>query len=306
MAAAVLHPVIQLLLAEQQAVHTGLPGGLGQAQTPEERAEALKFPEKNKPKDFKDPCAVAPDHSDAHDLMAVHINRLISRLIASKYFYKEYEQLALDWLEDQLKMRAAVQFRLALKEAKRVATTSGIGPNSVLYRTFRDMLLAYPAHGVKASIMRRRAAELVWSPTKTVGEIHSAWMAYCETYDHAAALTQPLADVTLAVPAQDWATLFTEMQGVFPSCVTTLIINHPDRFTMLAPIVGAGMELGAATSLAQMAVPVPGTTTQATLIMGGAQPEGYVYVGLNQGLSVWGHTDIVTASVTDGNEAGNV
>jgi len=221
------------LLAEQQAVHVGQPGGLGQAQSREERAVALRFPEKNRPKDFRDPCDVAPDHPDAHDLMNTHIHRLMTRLIASQYYYKEYEQLALDWLEDQFKGRAAVQFRIVLKEAKRVATTSGIGQNSVLYRALRDMLLAYPAHGVKASIMRRKKDELVWWPNKTVPEIHSLWMAYYESYDRAVALTQGFADVTLMVPAQDWATRFTEMQEVFPSWITTLIINYPDRFTSM-------------------------------------------------------------------------
>ena len=34
--------------------------------------------------------------------------------------------------------------------------------------------------------------------------------------------------------AQDWATHFTGMQAVFPSWVTTLIINYPDRFTSMA------------------------------------------------------------------------
>ena len=70
-------------------------------ETPQERAEALKIPEKNKPKDVRDPCEVVHDHPDAHVLMAVHTNRLMSRLIASKYFYNEYELLTLDWLEDQ-------------------------------------------------------------------------------------------------------------------------------------------------------------------------------------------------------------
>ena len=47
-----------------------------------------------------------------------------------------------------------------------------------------------------------------------------------------------------------------------------------------------------ATSLAQMAAP---STPRAPLIIGGAQPEGYIYVGLNHGLSVWGHADVVAA-----------
>ena len=51
-------------------------------------------------------------------------------------------------------------------------------------------------------------------------------MAYYEAYDRAVDLTRNLADVTLIVPAQDWATRFTEMQAVFPAWVTTLIINY--------------------------------------------------------------------------------
>jgi hypothetical protein len=35
--------------------------------------------------------------------------KLMNRLIASKYFLKELEQLALDWLEDQFTGRAADQ-----------------------------------------------------------------------------------------------------------------------------------------------------------------------------------------------------
>jgi hypothetical protein len=144
------------LLAEQQGVHQGQPGGLGHALDAPARAEMLRFPEKNRPKDFRDPCEIAPDHPDAHYVMAVFIIRLMNRIIASKYFFKEYEHAALDWLEDQFKLRAAVQFRLVLVEAKRTATTSGIGQNSVLYRALRDMLLAYPAHGVKASITKKK------------------------------------------------------------------------------------------------------------------------------------------------------
>ena len=166
--------------------------------------------------------------------MAVFIIRLMNRIIASKYFFKEYEHAALDWLEDQFKLRAAVQFRLVLVEAKRTATTSGIGQNSVLYRALRYMLLAYPAHGVKASITKKKTEQLVWAPNKTVAEIHTTWMEYYEAYDRAVDLTRNLTDVTLIVPEQDWPTRFTEMQAVFPSWVTTIIINYPGRFTSMA------------------------------------------------------------------------
>ena len=40
------------------------------------------------------------------------------------------------------------------------------------------------------------------------------------------------------------------------------------------------------------------STPKSPLIVGGAQPEGYLYVGLNQGTTVLGHVDIVAASIT--------
>ena len=55
-----------------------------------------------------------------------------------------------------------------------------------------------------------------------------------------------------------------------------------------------------ASSFAQLAATC---TPWAPLITGGDQPEGYLYVGLNHGLSVWGHADVVAASVElDGDE----
>jgi hypothetical protein len=35
------------------------------------------------------------------------------------------------------------------------------------------------------------------------------------------------------------------------------------------------------------------------MILGVAQPEGYVYICTKQGLAIWGHTDIVQASMMD-------
>jgi hypothetical protein len=73
---------------------------------------------------------------------------------------------------------------------------------------------------------------------------------------------------------------------------------------MAAPSSGPGVASIAAEPLMQMADPVP---APAPLIIGGAQPEGYIYVGLNYGLSVRGHADVVAASVTELNsEPGNV
>jgi hypothetical protein len=44
---------------------------------------------------------------------------------------------------------------------------------------------------------------------------------------------------------------------------------------------------------------VPPTAAQAPMILGGAHLEGYVYICMNQGLAIWGHPDIVQASMTD-------
>ena len=85
------------------------------------------------------------------------------------------------------------------------------------------MLLAYPEHGFKAAILQKKRAVLVWSANKTAAEIHSAWMMYYKSYGRAVALTHNLADVTLIVPAKDWATRLTEMQDVFPPWVMALL-----------------------------------------------------------------------------------
>ena len=133
----------------------------------QERTDLLNFAHKNKPRDYSDSCSVALDHVNSHDLMCKHIVKLTKRLIASKYLLKDLEQLALDWLEDQLTGRTADQWHIVVREASREGTTADIGPNSVLYRTLRDMLLAYPAHSVKATIMSRKATDLVWAPNRT-------------------------------------------------------------------------------------------------------------------------------------------
>ena len=176
-------PLLAPLLAEQQGVQPGAPGGLGQAMDPAARAAALQVAQRSRTKNLNSPAVIAPDAPDAHDAMAVQINRAMMRLIASNYFYKECEAMALDWMKDQFQDRTAVHFRLVLKEARRVATTSGIGQNSVLYRVLRDMLLAYPAHGVKASILLKRQKLLVWDKEKTVAQIHVDWMEFYEMYD---------------------------------------------------------------------------------------------------------------------------
>ena len=68
--------------------------------------------------------------------------------------------------------------------------------------------------------------------------------------------------------------------------------------TMSPSGVGPGIDVGAAAPVIQLATTVP-LPAQAPLIIGGVQPDGYIYVGMNQGLSVWGHAEIVAASVTE-------
>jgi hypothetical protein len=223
------------LQAQQAGVYAGQPGVLGAAMPAQERTDLLTFARHNKSKDFRDSFSVGPDHVNAHAIMCKQIVKLTKRLIASKYFLKELEKLALDWLEDQFTARAADQWHIAVRESSRTATTSGIGPNSVLYnRVLSDMLLVYPAHAVKAAIMRRQATDLVWASNKTTVEIHSIVMEYYEAYDRAVVQTQGMADVTMIVPAQDWATRFTEMQGTFLLWALSLITNFPDSFTNMA------------------------------------------------------------------------
>ena len=82
--------------------------------------------------------------------------------------------------------------------------------------------------------------------------------------------------------------------------------NSAGGETVSASGVGLGIDTSAAALVMQIAaaVPLPG---QAPLVIGGVQPEGYIYVGMNHGMSVWGHADVVAASVTELNgEPGNV
>jgi hypothetical protein len=101
------HPILTGLLAQQQGTHQGAPGGLGNPLDANERAILLKHASQFKPVTFLECCSVAPDHIDAHENMAKHIGKLASRLIVSKYYLKELEQVAMDWIQDQFSGRAA-------------------------------------------------------------------------------------------------------------------------------------------------------------------------------------------------------
>ena len=72
-----------------------------------------------------------------------------------------------------------------------------------------------------------------------------------------------------------------------------------------ARVAAVGPPGNDATSLAQMTIQGPPATHRAPLVIGGAQPAEYIYVGLNLGQSVWAHADIVAASVGDLGEAGS-
>jgi hypothetical protein len=69
------------------------------------------------------------------------------------------------------------------------------------------------------------------------------------------------------------------------------------RQDQLLSRVGAALPQGAGMPLAVLMAPP--AVAQAPMILGGDQPEGYVYIGTNQGLTVWGHANIVQASLTD-------
>jgi hypothetical protein len=83
------------------------------------------------------------DAPDAHDIIYKHITILMNKLVAARWFLKELEPVALEWLAAQFKGRAADYWQRIVGVARVTATTSGIGKQS--YRCLRDMLLAYLA-----------------------------------------------------------------------------------------------------------------------------------------------------------------
>ena len=160
--------------------------------------------------------ALAPDEPDAHEAVHRYITILMDKLIAAKWFLKDLEVVALEWLAGKFTGRAAEKWTRVVAAARITATTSGIGHNSVLYRCLRDMVLAYQAVGIKAHLQLRKLRDLVWSRKDTVAQTASKVLAFFEAYDRAVELTRHLG-VTLQVPAQDFATRFTEMQGAVGS-----------------------------------------------------------------------------------------
>jgi hypothetical protein len=209
----------------------------------------------------RSPFSLAPDEPDAHEAIHKHITILMEKLIAAKWFLKDLEAVALEWLASQFTGRAAEKWTRVVAAARVTATTSGIAHNSVLYRCLRDMVLAYPAVGIKAQLQMRRLRDLPWNRKDTVAQTASRIIAFYEALDRAVELTRHLG-ITLQVPPQDFATRFTEMQAYFPGWASQLVVDHPERFTSeqacWAALVeeaarkAAGKAMGAAGGLAQL------------------------------------------------------
>ena len=207
---------------------------------------------------------MAPDDPDAHEAIYKHITVLMEKLIAAKWFLKDLEAVALEWLAGQFTGRAADKWTRVVAAARVTATTSGIAENSVLYRCLRDMVLAYPAVGIKSQLQMRKARDLPWQRKDTVAQTASRIIAYYEALQRAAELTRHLG-ITLQVPFQDWPTRLTEMQTYFPGWASQLVVDHPERFTneqdCWAALVeeaarkAAGKAMGAAGGLAQLGMP---------------------------------------------------
>jgi len=225
-----LLPLLQRLLAAQQLVHRGVPGGLDRDVTPEELEVLHRHAARFRCDRVRSPFSLAPDEPDAHEAIHKHITILMDKLIAAKWFLKDLEAVALEGVASQFTGRAGEKWTRVVAAARVTATTSGIGHNSVVYRCLRDMVLAYPAVGIKANLHMRKLRDLVWHHKDTVTQTASRVLAFFEAYDRAVELTRHLG-VTLQVPAQDFATRFTEMQGHFPEWANQLVVNHPERFT---------------------------------------------------------------------------
>lgn len=223
-----LHPTLRLLLVKQQSVRVGAPGGL-HAQLDPAALEALQVEARYARPVMAKTFSKGPDERRACEEVVPFVEFLVQVLVASRYYLVELEEKALLFCHNQLSGRASEIWRLCAKEAARTATTSGIGPNSVLYRTLRDWLHEYPPTGIKDDILEREKVEFVWNPKATAAANLSAWAAFFEIWDNAVDLTATLT-VALRVPPQDWTTRLSNMQARFPAWISTLIADHPERF----------------------------------------------------------------------------
>ena len=64
------------------------------------------------------------DAPDAHDIIYKHITILMNKLVAARWFLKELEPVALEWLAAQFKGRAADYWQRIVGVARVTATTS--------------------------------------------------------------------------------------------------------------------------------------------------------------------------------------
>jgi hypothetical protein len=151
--------LLQRLMAAQQGVHRGALGGLDRELTPEELDALQRHATRFRCESVRSPFSLAPDEPDAHEAIHKHITILMDKLIAAKWFLKDLESVALEWLAGQFTGRAAEKWTRVVAAARVTATTSGIAHNSVLYRCLRDMVLAYPAVGIKDQLQMRRLRE---------------------------------------------------------------------------------------------------------------------------------------------------
>jgi hypothetical protein len=188
--------------------------------TPEELDALHRHATRFRCESVRSPFSLAPDEPDAHKAVHKHITILMEKLIEAKWFLKDLEAVALEWLASQFTVRAAEKWTRVVAAARVTATTSGIRYNSVLYRCLRDMVLAYSAVGIKAHLQLRKLRDLVWNRKDTVAQTASKVLTFYEAHDRAVELTRHLG-VTLQVPPQDFATRFTEMQGHFPEWATS-------------------------------------------------------------------------------------
>ncbi len=145
-------PLLARLVVAQQGVHRGAPAGRDQDLSPEELDALLRHAARFRCDNVRSPFSFAPDEPDAHEAIHKHITVLMEKLIAAKWFLKDLEAVALEWLAGQFTGGAADKWTRVVAAARVTATTSGIAHNSVLYRCLRDMVLAYPAVGIKAQL----------------------------------------------------------------------------------------------------------------------------------------------------------
>ena len=266
------HPALQVLLAHQQGSEVGQPNGRAAAMPPDERNALKEQTRYFKGAGMREAFNAAPDGSEASDRLCSYIEEMVQTLVAVHYYLKEFEALALVWVGQQFTGSAAHHWKTVLKEARRTATTTGIGPNSVLYRALRDMLLAYPPHGIKTTLLRRKKLELYWDPKKSAAANRVRLGQFFEAWDRGVDLTANLPPGT-QVPAQTWTARLSELQEIFPAWIQKLITDSPNRFTTSALAWALICETDAARTPAQKSVQQLANLEMRLAGVGAAEPD---------------------------------